>query len=276
MRRVVSYRANKILYNFLRSNQLQGTIVLPANICPDVVETLQYAGYVLQYVDIDSRTLVMDWKQAMQYVDEACAILCVHTYGIEDDFTEIFDSFKALNPNIAIIDDQCLCIPDLSLQESSADLILYSTGGKKQIDLGKGGIGYVSSQWRYEDIEIHDNAPLINEEWFFDESAVIRRIDAIIKHKERINKIYRNNLPQNIQLPEKYQHWRFNILVPNKEIILKAIFDAGLFASGHYASMSRECLIATNLHQYVINLFNDFYFTESQAEQVCEIINQYV
>lgn len=276
MRRVAAYRANKILFNFLQSNNLRGTILLPANICHDVVETLMYAGNKLQYVDIDPRTLIMDWTQMMSHVKDACAILCVHTYGVEEDYTEKFNAIRTLNPNIAIIDDQCLCFPDLSLVESSADLVLYSTGSKKQVDFGKGGIGYVASRWQYDDVDILGEAPLGNEEWMLDESAVLRRMDAIMKHKDCLNKIYRQNLPTNIQLPEKYQHWRFNILVPNKDTILKAIFDAGLFASNHYASLSEDCQVASNLHQYVINLFNDSYFTETQAKQVCEIINRYV
>ena len=276
MRRVAAYRANKILFNFLQSNNLRGTILLPANICHDVVEMLKYAGNKLQYIDIDPHSLIMDWTQMMSHVKDACAILCVHTYGVEEDYTEKFNAIRALNPDIAIIDDQCLCFPDLSLIESSADLVLYSTGSKKQVDLGKGGIGYVASRWQYDDVDILGEAPLGNEEWMLDEVAVLRRMDAIMKHKDCLNKIYRYNLPTNIQLPEKYQHWRFNILVPDKDAILKAIFDAGLFASNHYASLSEDCQVASNLHRYVINLFNDSYFTETQAKQVCEIINRYV
>jgi 3-methyladenine DNA glycosylase Tag len=51
-------------------------------------------------------------------------------------------------------------------------------------------------------------------------------MDAVIKHKEKLNAIYRKNLSAAIQLPTPYQHWRFNIIVPNKEDNLKALFDA--------------------------------------------------
>ena len=102
-------------------------------------------------------------------------------------------------------------------------------------------------------------------------------MDAAIAHKEKLNAIYRKELSKTIQLPEAYQHWRFNILVQNKEEILKALFDAGLFASSHYKALGEEpAPIASNLSAYVINLFNDSYFTEKQAKECCEIINTYM
>ena len=74
MQQVFSYRANKILFNFLRSNDLQGKVILPANICHDVVGTLVYAGYTLQFVDIDARTLCLDWKQAIALAKAAFSV----------------------------------------------------------------------------------------------------------------------------------------------------------------------------------------------------------
>ena len=56
--------------------------------------------------------------------------------------------------------------------------------------------------------------------------------------REALNKIYASHLPLEIQMPERYQTWRFNIRVPNKKQILKAVFDQGLFASSHYASLA--------------------------------------
>ena len=124
MQQVFSYRANKILFNFLRSNDLQGKVILPANICHDVVETLVYAGYTLQFVDIDARTLCLDWKQAIALAKEACAILFVHTYGMEDDFSDFYSAVREENPKIAIIDDRCLCFPCLDLVRTDADMVL--------------------------------------------------------------------------------------------------------------------------------------------------------
>lgn len=272
MQQVYSYRANKILFNFLRSNNLQGKVILPANICHDVVETLQYAGYTLQFVDIDARTLCLDWKQAIALTKEACAILFVHTYGLEDDFSDFYSAAREENPKIAIIDDRCLCFPCLDLVQTDADLVLYSTGEKKQVDLGIGGIGYVADGWKYEDILVSENAVLKNDTWMPNNAEIEKKMDAVIAHKEKLNAIYRRNIPKRYRLPDPYQHWRFNIIVPHKGEVLKAIFDSGLFASGHYAVQGGDCPVATNLHAIVINLFNDFYYTEEQVQQTCDVI----
>ena len=272
-KQVTSYRANKILFNFLKSNHLTGTVILPANICPDVVETLRYAGNPVHFVDIDARTLCMDWQHVQSVVQDAAAVLAVHTYGIEDYFNVQFAVLRVINPDIAIIDDRCLCMPELEEPNSIGDLVLYSTCNKKQVDLGLGGIGYVADGWNYEELAVPENDVLTNETWGLDEKILLSKMDAVIKHKEKLNAIYRKNLPAAIQLPAPYQHWRFNIIVPNKEEILKAMFDEGLFASGHYQPQAEGCNVATNLYTHVINLFNDFYFTEEQAIQTCEIIN---
>ncbi len=275
-KRVTSYRANKILFNFLKSNHLTGTVILPANICPDVVDTLRYAGNPLHFVDIDARTLCMDWQQVQSVVQGAVAVLAVHTYGIEEDFNEQFETLRAINPKIAIIDDRCLCMPELDEPNSTGDLVLYSMCSKKQVDLGVGGIGYVADGWNYEEIDVPENDVLTNETWLLDEKILFTKMDLVIKHKEQLNDIYRENLPTAIQLPSPYQHWRFNIVVPNKEDILNALFDAGLFASGHYNPQADGCSVASNLYTHVINLFNDFYYTEEQAIKTCEIINKHL
>lgn len=272
MQQTFSYRANKILFNFLWSNHLQGKVILPANICHDVVESLLYAGCTLQFVDIDPQTLCLDWKQVKSIAAEAATVLAVHTYGIEDDFNEQFAALRAINPSIAIIDDRCLCMPDLDEPNSTGDLVLYSMCSKKQVDLGAGGMGYVADGWNYEEIMVPENDVLTNETWTLDKKILLAKMDAVIKHKEKLNAIYRKNLPASIQLPAPYQHWRFNIIVPNKEEILKALFDAGLFASGHYAPQAEGCSVASDLYNQVINLFNDFYFTEEQSQMTCYVI----
>ena len=237
-----------------------------------MVETLVYAGYTLQFVDIDARTLCLDWKQAIALAKEACAILFVHTYGMEDDFSDFYSAAREENPKIAIIDDRCLCFPCLDLVRTDADLVLYSTGEKKQVDLGIGGIGYVAEGWKYEDIRLAENAVLKNDKWTPNKAEIEKKMDAVIAHKEKLNAIYRRNIPKCYRLPDPYQHWRFHIIVPYKGDVLKAIFDSGLFASGHYAVQGGECPIATNLHAIVINLFNDFYYTEEQAQKTCDVI----
>jgi len=228
----------------------------------------------LHFVDIDAHSLCMDWQQVQLVAPNVAAVLAVHTYGIEDDFNEQFAALRAINPDIAIIDDRCLCMPELDDPNSTGDMVLYSTCSKKQVDLGIGGIGYVADGRYYEEISVPENDVLTNDTWTLDEKVLLAKMDAVIKHKEQLNAIYRKNIPAAIQLPASYQHWRFNILVPNKDEILKALFAEGLYASGHYVPQADNCRITENLYGHVINLFNDFYYTEEQARKTCEIINK--
>lgn len=198
----------------------------------------------------------------------------MHTYGVETDFAESFAKFRERNPKIAIIDDRCVCMPEVQIDESAADMVQFSTGEKKPVNLGIGGIGFVADGWKYAECEVDENEVLNNTEWELNDDVLLSKMDATIAHKEKLNAIYRRALPKRIQLPESYQHWRFNIMVPNKEQIMQAIFDAGLFASGHYAPQSSDCPVAAKLHKHVINLFNDEYFTEAQAKAICGIINE--
>ena len=40
MKLLTANRATKLLYNFLKVNNISGKVLLPANICPEVVQTL--------------------------------------------------------------------------------------------------------------------------------------------------------------------------------------------------------------------------------------------
>ena len=98
-----------------------------------------------------------------------------------------------------------------------------------------------------------------------------------LAHRARLNQIYATRLPVEIQLPSAYQGWRFNIRLRNKAKVLSAIFDAGLFASSHYASLAGimaegQSPQAETLAGEVINLFNDHHFDEEKAERVCQVI----
>ena len=276
MKLLTANRANKLLYNYIKVNNIAGKVLLPANVCPDVVKTLQFAGLSVQFLDLQAETLCMNQEVALHEAKAANMLIFVHTYGIEYEFTAFFHQLREVNHDLIIVDDKCLCLPDLDVKDSAADLVLYSTGEKKMVNLGGGAIGYLADKWEYDEVAVEGCDCLSNELWLLDPKQLYLKMDTIIAHKEKLNTIYRANLPENIQLPDAFQHWRFNILVQNKEEILDALFAEDLFASGHYASQSEECLLASNLHAYVINLFNDKYFTIEQAEKACEIINRYL
>ena len=275
---VTAYRASKILYNFLMSNKehIQKPFLIPANICINVPHTLKEAGVPYRFVDIETKTLCLDEQYVLGHAKEISGIVMVHTYGVETDFAPFYRQLRAIDNNILIVDDRCLCMPSLELNTYDADLVLYSFSEKKQVNLKKGAIGCVADNVAYADCAVTESSFLTNEEWNLNKQEVFATMDAAIAYKEKLNAIYRKELPKTVQLPEAYQHWRFNILVDNKDEVLKALFNAGLFASSHYRVLgdTSSLLIASNLANHVINLFNDEYFTVYQALRSCIIINE--
>lgn len=275
MIRVSAYRANRILFNFIRANAITGTTILPVNICPSVVETLQYVGMQVRFVDINLKTLCMDTVAAMEAISEASLLIYVHTYGVDATPDAFFAELKKRKPGLYIVDDKCLCIPQLDAakhEQSAADMILYSLGPKKFVVMEHGALGFVSDKCNYEEVVENEFFEPIN--YTFDEAEVSARKEQMREYKCKLNTIYRNHIPYDCQYPEAYQNWRFNIRVDNKTEIMQALSDNGLFASGHYKPLAEGCPNATDLYEHVINLFNDTYYTEEQAMQTCPIINQ--
>ena len=274
MKLLTANRANKLLYNFLKVNNLSGNVLLPANVCPDVVKTLHHAGLSTTFVDLQVDNLCIHQEAVLRLAREASMLLFVHTYGIEHDFYSFFEQVREQNPDIVIVDDKCLCLPDLDVKDSAADLVLYSTGENKMINLGGGAIGYLADQWEYDEVRVEESELLSNELSLLDPKQLYMKMDAIIAHKEKLNTIYRAMLPEAIQLPDAYQHWRFNILVPNQEQVLAALAAEGIPADCAYPSQDEACVVASNLHTLSVNLYNDKHLTPDQATRACEIIKE--
>lgn len=272
MKLLTANRATKLLYNFLKVNNISGKVLLPANICPEVVKTLHYAGMTTQFVDLQVETLCIHQEAVLTAAKDASMLLFVHTYGIEHDFYSFFDQVREQNPDIIIVDDKCLCLPDLEVKDSAADLVLYSTGERKLVSLGGGAIGYLADQWEYDEVEVEESELLSNELWLLDPKQLYMRMDTVIAHKEKLNSIYRAMLPEAMQLPDAYQHWRFNILVPNKEQVLAALAAEDIPAESPSPALDEACVVASNLHTLAIQLYNDKRLTQEQAVRACEII----
>ena len=272
MKLLTANRATKLLYNFLKVNNITGKVLLPANICPEVVKTLHYAGMTTQFVDLQVETLCIHQDAVLSLAKEASVLLFVHTYGIEHDFYTFFDQVREQNPDIIIVDDKCLCLPDLEVKDSAADLVLYSTGERKLVSLGGGAIGYLADRWEYDEVEVEESELLSNELWLLDPKQLYMRMDTVIAHKEKLNSIYRSMLPEAMQLPDAYQHWRFNILVPNKEQILAALAAEDIPAESPSPAQDEACVVASKLHTLAIQLYNDKRLTQEQAVRACEII----
>ena len=310
MQIVQAPRASAILYNILVSRASDLPWLMPANICPIVPITFFKARVPLEFVDISAETLHMDREQAEALIKKRRygGLLYAHTYGEPSTPHNFFADAKSLDPELLIIDDRCLCIPDLEPDDNSrADVILYSTGYAKIVELNFGGYAFIKagvpyepqrlsfSAQDYEELEkackesISKSSKFIyrDSDWLETESDLPARYDyqQLIKNglkeslqqRATLNAIYATSLPVEIQLPNEYQMWRFNIRVKNKKRIYDAIFKAGLFASSHYASLAGIMVEgraphAETLADEIINLFNDHHFSAQQAGQVCAAI----
>ena len=310
MQIVQAPRASAILYNLLVSRASDLPWLMPANICPIVPITFFKAGIPFEFVDISAETLHMDQKQAEVLIRKRRygGLLYVHTYGESSTPNDFFANVKSLDPELLILDDRCLCIPDLEPdQDSRADVILYSTGYAKIVELNFGGYAFMTEEVPYqpqrlpfraqahEELEkaykesISKNSKFIYRDtdwleteadlpaWYDYRQQIKDGLKNSMEQRAALNAIYAASLPVEIQLPNGYQTWRFNIRVKNKKRIYDAIFKAGLFASSHYVSLAGimsagRAPQAEALSHEIINLFNDHHFSAQQAGQVCAAI----
>jgi hypothetical protein len=309
MRIVQSSRASAILYNILVRRADSRPWLLPANICPIVPIIFLKARVSFEFVDISAATFHIDLKQVENLfkTSKYGGLLYAHTYGELSTPEDFFATLKSMAHEIVIVDDRCLCIPDLKPMTTSADVILYSTGYAKIVDLNFGGYAFIHEDLAYQPSHLpfnsahHDEIEKLYKEavqqrkkflyqdsdWlkidasfpaWYDYSLQIEvGRNASLNHRSLLNQIYTSRLPKEIQLPQSFQTWRFNIRVKNKQQILDAIFNANLFASSHYASMAGIMADgfapqAESLADEVVNLFNDEHFDEQKAQKTCNVI----
>ena len=113
------------------------------------------------------------------------------------------------------------------------------------------------------------NLQMTDEEYF---DIIERKLPKVIAEKEKINKIYRNLLPESIQMGDDFE---------NRQKVLDAIFKAGLFAGTNFPSVSYmfkgvSSPVAEVEVKHIVNLFNDFWFSEAQARKICDVINSVI
>lgn len=308
MKIVQAPRASSILYSLLVSQGEGLPWLLPANICPVVPLTFLKARVPFELVDISAETLHMDLDQVEGRIETRNfgGLLYAHTYGEASTPASFFSTLKDLNPGILIVDDRCLCIPDLE-PIHPADVILYSTGYAKIVELNSGGYAFIKDELKYRPVPLpfmathHENlekhykeAVRAREKYVYEDSdwletdaplpawydyhrQIESELTASLARRALLNHIYASRLPSEIQLPPEYQSWRFNIRIKNKSQVLSAIFNAGLFASSHFESMADimadgSAPHARRLADQVLNLFNDRHFDEEKAQQICDVI----
>ncbi|MGB1206517.1 MAG: hypothetical protein ACPG5B_12770 [Chitinophagales bacterium] len=322
---ILENRASLILYRFLMVNKNlfeAKTFLLPANICPIVVCTFFKANQKIELLDISPKTLCIDEemikKKLAKNAENYAGGLFNYTYGNTLCFNEFFAFLKKKYPNFVLIEDRCLCRPDIFLTFSKkyiySDLVLFSTGKRKFLEIEEeGGFAFLHKKYEYRTDLLNEkykkvadiflqkawkkensnlevlsqklqwlnmNALTISEKEY--RKKVAEKLPFCEAHKEKINNIYYSYLPKENILSDTFQQWRFQILVPKKDALLQKIFESDLFASSHYRSLSlilglkKNFPIASQLHSKVINLFNDFYFSEKQAIKISEIIIEHL
>jgi hypothetical protein len=312
---VFERRASTILFNLLNVHTLKGPFLLPANICPIVPMVFHKAQRSFEFVDIAPNTLCMDHKALVerwsQPYNKPAGIVYVRTYGAIFDATDIFSVIKNLSPQAMIVDDRCLCPPSFDrILTPHVDVALFSTGYAKYADIGFGGFGVISDDIPYtctssafnaanlddltfqykQALRTQQNFSYINsdwldmtkpqETWISYQNQVEQELIQIRERKKAINLIYSDRLSSDIQFPSTFQSWRFNIHVQEKKSVLDAIYNEGLFASGHYDSLAGifgrgNAPFAKKLHCHVINLFNDRYFSENQAIKLTDLLSRF-
>lgn len=264
--RVTGSRAAAILQNLLRSRHAPRPYLIPANVCPVVIEAFEAAGQAFELLDIAADDLALDRALIRQRLEEgSCGgIVFVRTYGFRGEVD--FRDLKQQQPDLLVIDDRCLCRPDWEGSDLSpgADVTLYSTGYAKYVDLGFGGFAH----WREAEGLEERSEPEYAE-------RLARALPEADEHKARLNAIYQAELPAEIQFPPGFHDWRFHIRVPGSEILLARLKEAGLFASRHYPALG-DFPVARGLHRTVVNLFNDRYYSEEQARTTCGIVRAHL
>jgi hypothetical protein len=317
MKTIFDTRACAVLYNLLSSQKDERPFLLPANICPIIPITFLQANRRFRFVDIAEPDLVMNKDQCLELIRKNrnvfAGLLFVRTYGVEDDEASFFNELKATQDDLLIVDDKCLCPPDCegSGLDDVADVTLYSTNAKKYVDLGSGGFAHLKDHINYERslgpysvddlnllisrykkcyserqrFQLNGEAWLdlsgMSQAWSTYRTRVLDGRKRANEKKERINAIYAQGLPCGIQLPEKFQRWRFNIRVPSGEQLVSRLLSLGLFASRHYSSVtgvfSDDSFIQSDrLHGEVVNLFNDFYYDDGMAQRTVQIILDHI
>tara|TARA_R110001592_G_scaffold267950_3_gene534114 strand:- start:1276 stop:2238 length:963 start_codon:yes stop_codon:yes gene_type:complete len=305
-------RASSFIYQLAREHK--GVWLIPDNICHAVYVDIYMAGSTIELMDVDSETLGLNTDKVTDYLkrNEVAGIVLVRAFGsLKVNYESFFAFIKDHYPEVYIIDDRCLCFPQFNAPtETSADMILYSTGYSKVVDIGYGGYCFsksklepVSMEFSESDEDKFDsffkrsiqtgepiserslksicdlswiNHSQINTGQYFDELK--EKFDMVKLQKAKLNEIY-GTINKEMIVGSEFNDWRFNLLLSNRSGILKKIFDQGLFASHHYYPLGlffnfQYQSTWNRLCGGILNLFNDFRMTEEGAIRIVKIINE--
>lgn len=274
MKTVFEARASTILFRLARALP-PGPILLPANVCPVVPLAMVLAGRPFEHLDLDPETLAMCPTLLRERLadDErpVAAVLYVRTYGAVDNASALFSEIHV--SGALVIDDRCLARPEPdpeSYDDQGADVVLFSTGYSKPVDLGFGGFAHFHDQVPYSDVTLEYHAEDLDQItelykrhigsrtsmplesladfswldtrdpgcWAEHRRRLLAKRSEAEEHRARLNAIYQGRLG-NVALDSEaldlsFHGWRFQVRVPQRDTVLEAIFKAGHFASAHY------------------------------------------
>jgi|ERR1041385_495687 dTDP-4-amino-4,6-dideoxygalactose transaminase len=146
-------RASSILFGVLCARTDRRPILLPGNVCQIVPRTYEAAGHEFDLVDISAKTLSMDENECLDRIKtkKFAGVHFVRAYGSERSPESFFAELRSIQPDILIIDDKCLCLPDCDGESLSAlaDVTLFSTRYAKFVDIGTGGFAYLVDELPY-------------------------------------------------------------------------------------------------------------------------------
>ncbi len=313
---ITKSRAQSVLYEYADSFfDRKRKVLIPCNTCESVPLTYLKLGIPFEMVDADlaSMSISLDLAEDKlnRRIEEYQGLHYVCNYGIVS--SDSLNRLRAIKDTygISVILDKCLCIPpvDMDNEELYADIEVYSTGGRKCVDLGGGGFGLfestIASQWKNQRFPMSEedyrrmksifqttpqrwkecsqlqwlvDEPLENSDEYFRELREKR--EDVIRHKRKLNEIYSQIIPVELQIGESVNDWRFELRLANRDEVLRMIFQNELFASNHYRPWGNgvftdECFpVAERIQREILNLFNDFYFTENQAIRTAELIRE--
>lgn len=314
---VYEQRACTIIYNIITSIDNDKPFLIPSNLCPIVVAVFLKANRAFEFIDISNESLCIDENVVLKTIKKNptsyAGILFVRSYGTTDSFDGFFSLVKKINNTIFILDDWCLAPPSFDNKPAYADVNLYSTGYSKYVDINGGAYANCNASFIYIQQCLTYNAEhltalnasfrnsinktelfnfnLIATDWLdtsvpalpFEsyKNKVLQTLPESSVLKEKFNARYGSLLPKEIQFDEKFQNWRFNIKVKNKEELMNKVFKAGLFVSTHYAPATmifyrKEAPNSDALYSSIVNLFSDRYFLFEKTEELIAIINQHV
>ena len=322
----IEQRASTVLYKWLISNCLGYRFLIPANVCSVVPLTFLKAGIDFDFVDINFSTHAGSFAEYLYKLSRMPGkkgVLFVNAYGHYNDTGGFFEEIKHISMNIPVVEDNCLCIPETerTAPKNNVDLELYSTGLSKFVQLSIGGgygivkddVVYTNHTEKYAEDADKQQHNLIREcrikrkpfvyndnHWLKFQrttlknvsdldyiSMVTEKIGKTQSHKQVINQIYEDIIPDAIKMGPIFNNWRYQLLLPTiemKQAILTSLEQSNLFASGHYASAAivyknQYCPNTEEEAKVIANLFNDEKYSETMAIETANIIkdiyNQY-